>query len=60
MRLPKLKPPSKEVWIASLLLCAAFGLLYWAGIDLIPIMVGAAFVILIGGAVVRSRGFPSL
>jgi hypothetical protein len=60
MRFPKLKAPSWGVWSATLVLCAVFGLIYLAGVDPIPIMIGAAIVILIIGAVVRSRGFPSL
>jgi hypothetical protein len=46
--------------MATLVLCAVFGLIYLAGVDPIPVMVGAGIVILIIGAVVRSRGFPSL
>lgn len=60
MRFPKLKAPSPGVWIATLVLCAVFGLIYLLGVDPIPIIIGAAIVILIIGAVVRSRGFPSL
>lgn len=60
MRFPKLKAPSRGIWIATLALCAVFGVIYLAGVNPIPIMIGAAIVLFILGAVVRSRGFPSL
>lgn len=60
MRFPNFKAPSRGIWIATLVLCAIFGLIYLVGVDPIPIMIGAAIVILIIGAAVRSRGFPNL
>jgi hypothetical protein len=60
MRFPNHRAPAWGVWIATLVLCGVFGLVYLAGVDPIPAMIGAGIVILIIGAVVRSRGFPSL
>lgn len=51
MQWPNLKAPSRGVWIATFLLCAVLGLIYWMGIDPVSVMavVGAVLLVL-GGA----------